>query len=210
VENIEHSAKACGNAELPQDRMIKLITSGAKSLLLRLMHLSKEPVNSMDTIDDVIHFLNQHGLSVATAESCTAGLAAALMAEVSGCGEALQMGYVVYTEEAKNSCLGVSLKTIQAFGLTSEETAREMATGALARSTANLIVAITGTAESDDCLNGIICFAFALRTTSGYRLLSETKKFEGLRNDVRIAAAKHAILSLPDRYLKLQDFPEIR
>jgi nicotinamide mononucleotide (NMN) deamidase PncC len=64
------------------------------------------------------------------------------MAEVSGCGKALQMGYVVYTEEAKNSCLGVSLETIQAFGLTSEETAREMATGALARSAANLIVAI--------------------------------------------------------------------
>jgi len=163
----------------------------------------------MDNIDSVIHFLNQRGLSVATAESCTAGLAAALMAEVSGCGKALQMGYVVYTEDAKNSCLGVSLDTIQTFGLTNEKTAREMATGALSRSAANLIVAITGTAESDDDLNGIICFAFALRTTNGYRLFSETKKFHGSRNDVRMAAAEHAILSLPDIYLKLQDFPEL-
>jgi len=162
----------------------------------------------MDTVTNVIHFLNQHGLSVTTAESCTAGLAAALMADVAGCGTALHSGYIVYTEEAKNISLGVSLQTIHAFGLTSEEVAKEMAIGALYRSTAQLIIAITGMAESDDCLSGIICFAYALRTPGGYRLLSETKKFDGSRNSVRKAAAIHAILSLPDIYEKIQYYPE--
>ncbi|PUA29910.1 MAG: hypothetical protein B0W54_05030 [Cellvibrio sp. 79] len=164
----------------------------------------------MNSVEDIINFLNQHNLSVTTAESCTAGLVAAMMASVSGCGSALQCGYVVYTEEAKKSCLGVSLQTIQAFGLTSEEVAREMAIGALHKCSSQLIVAITGTAESDDCLNGIICFAYALRTQSGYRLLSETNSFSGSRNEVINAAAMHAILSLPTIYEKIQSFPEIK
>lgn len=163
----------------------------------------------MTTVESVIDFLNHTGLSVTTAESCTAGLAAALMVDVSGCGTALHSGYIVYTEEAKNSCLGVDLQTIQAFGLTSEEVAREMAAGALQRSPAQLTLAITGTAESDDCLNGIVCFAYALRTRNGYQLLSESKSFEGTRNEVRQAAALHAILSLPDVYEKIQVLPEI-
>ncbi|MEN0037941.1 MAG: nicotinamide-nucleotide amidohydrolase family protein [Cellvibrio sp.] len=163
----------------------------------------------MDDITKVIRFLNERGLSVTTAESCTAGLVAAFMADVSGCGNALHSGYVVYTEEAKNTCLGVRLQTIHAFGLTSEEVAMEMAIGALHRSAANLIVAITGMAESDDCLSGVICFAYGLKTQNGYRLLSETKKFEGSRNSVRKSSAIHAILSLPDVYEKIQSYPEI-
>lgn len=165
--------------------------------------------NRMNNIEDVITFLNQHALSVATAESCTAGLVAALMANVSGCGPALHCGYIVYTEEAKNCCLDVSLQTIQTFGLTSEEVAKEMAIGALKKCSAKLTLAVTGTAESDDCLNGIICFAYALRTPAGYKILSETKSFDGTRNAVRNTAAMHAILSLPSIYQQLQAFPEI-
>jgi nicotinamide-nucleotide amidase len=162
----------------------------------------------MADADHVVDFLNLHGLSVTTAESCTAGLIAALMADVSGCGNALQSGYVVYTAEAKSQCLDVSQKTIDAFGLTSEEVAKEMAIGALQKSTSRLAVAVTGMAESNDCLNGIICFAYGLRTHKGYRLLSETKQFQGQRNEVRKAAALHAILSIPDVHEKIQLLPE--
>jgi nicotinamide-nucleotide amidase len=154
----------------------------------------------MRTIEDVISFLEQRELSVTTAESCTAGLVAALMAEVSGCGSVLQSGYIVYTEEAKNRCLGVSLQTIKEFGLTSEDVAKEMVIGALKNSSSQLAIAITGTAESNDSLNGVVCFAYGLRAETGYKLISETKKFEGTRNQVRKAAAMHAILSLPDFY----------
>lgn len=163
----------------------------------------------MSDVEDVINFLNLKGISVTTAESCTAGLAAGLMADISGCGTSLQSGFIVYTEEAKHDCLGVSWETMQTFGLTSEEVAKQMAVGALKNSSAGLVLAITGTAESDDCLNGIVCFAYALRTINGYYLSSETKSFDGSRNEVRKAAAKHAILSLPEVYEKLQALPEI-
>lgn len=163
----------------------------------------------MQSIEEVINFLNAQALSVTTAESCTAGMIASKMADVSGCGKALQSGFVVYTPEAKHSCLGVNFETIKNFGLTSEEVAREMAIGALTRSAANLVVATTGTAESDDQLNGVICFAFVLATEHGYCLSSESKSFDGSRNQVREAAATHALLSLPGIYQKLKVCPEI-
>lgn len=163
----------------------------------------------LQTIDNVIQFLNDAGLSLTTAESCTAGMVAAMMAEVSGCGKALHSGYVVYTPEAKHECLGVNFDTMQQFGLTSEEVASEMAVGALTRSSANLVIAITGTAESNDHLNGVICFAYALATQHGYHLLSESRSFDASRNEVRRAAATHALLSLPDIYEKLKTYPEI-
>lgn len=163
----------------------------------------------MQTVENVIQFLNQRGLSVTTAESCTAGLVASMMADVSGCGGALQSGYVVYTENAKQNCLGVSRETIKKYGLTSEEVAREMAIGAYKRSSADITLALTGKAESDDELNGVVCFAYAIRSIRGYRLFSESRTFSGDRNQVRKSAAMHALLSLPYIYAKKQFYPEI-
>lgn len=162
----------------------------------------------MHKIEDVVCFLNDRELSLATVESCTAGLAAAMMAAISGCGTSLQGGFVVYTKEAKHKYLGVSLQTIETFGLTSEEVAKEMALGALTRTSADLILAITGTAESNDQLNGVVCFAYAARTASGYRLFSESRRFSGDRNQVRNAAAAHGLISLPETFTKIQTLPE--
>ncbi len=163
----------------------------------------------MHKIEDVVCFLNDRELSVTTVESCTAGLAAAMMAAISGCGTSLQGGFVVYTKEAKHKYLDVSLQTIETYGLTSEEVAREMALGALKHSTADVILAITGTAESNDQLNGVVCFAYALRSENGCRLFSESRSFSGDRNQVRNAAAAHGLISLPDMFTRMQTFPEI-
>lgn len=163
----------------------------------------------MKTIDGVVDFLNQHNLSVTTAESCTAGLAASLLASISGCGSALHSGFIVYAADAKRELLGLDEQTMQTFGLTSEKVAEQMAIGAYQKTHSDMVVAITGTAESDDCLNGVVCFAYLLKTTKGYRLLSETTSFEGDRNEVRNAAAHHAIGSLPQIYEQLQSFPDI-
>ena len=67
-----------------------------------------------------------------------------MLAKVPGCGAALQIGYVVYLKESKQSCLGVSLHTIDIFGLTSEEVACEMTLGALKRRKANIALTNTG------------------------------------------------------------------
>lgn len=151
----------------------------------------------MQRIEEVIKFLENRKLQLVAAESCTAGLLTSLLANVSGCGSVFEMGYVVYSERAKYSCLGVDPKTIKTFGLTSEEVAKEMALGALARSTANVAIAVTGTAESNDELNGVVCFACAMTIAGKQTLTSETINFAGDRNEVRKAAATHAILRLP-------------
>ncbi|HSX83945.1 MAG TPA: CinA family protein [Cellvibrio sp.] len=160
------------------------------------------------TIKDIVEFLKSQKVTLTIAESCTAGEVCSLIANVSGCGSILYSGYVVYDERAKQECLGVQAKTIQQFGLTSEEVAREMASGALSRHTPgegrpNFALAITGTAESDDEENGVVCFAYAARNNSDVSLISETKKFEGSRNEVRSKAARHAIIHIPEFYRQL-------
>ena len=176
----------------------------------------------MSSVEDVIQYLCEHKLTIATAESCTAGMMTSMLADVPGCASILDIGFVVYTEHAKHNFLGVNLQTINLFGLTSEEVAREMALGALKRSNANFAVAITGTAESDDELNGVVCFAYAFQTdnakktadindvdikdvdssVTNTKVLSETITFRGERNQVRNLAAMHAITSIPAYYKK--------
>jgi nicotinamide-nucleotide amidase len=157
----------------------------------------------MSQIEDVIKYLCEQKIMLTTAESCTAGLVTSLLAEIPGCGAILHMGFVVYTEQAKHHCLGVNWNTMQKFGLTSEEVAKEMAVGALRVSQANIAVAITGTAESDDDLNGVICFAFSQKINHEYKVISETLTLKGERNKVRYLAAMHAILSIPMFHQKL-------
>ena len=159
----------------------------------------------MESLEDVIKFLCDKKASLVIAESCTAGMMASRLADVPGCASILDIGYVVYTEHAKHYCLGVNLQTMKMFGLTSEEVAREMALGALKRSSANFAIAITGTAESDDELNGVVCFACATQVGAALKVISETIKFVGERNEVREYAAMHAIKSIPIWYEKFQD-----
>jgi nicotinamide-nucleotide amidase len=154
----------------------------------------------MRQIEEVVEFLKTHQLSLATAESCTAGLIAARIADVSGCGSVFERGYVVYAPEAKNDLLGVSFDTIERYGLSSEPVAREMALGALRDSGSRMAIADTGAAEADNELDGIVCFACALELDGRERVVSETVHFEGSRNEVREAAARHALLHIPDYF----------
>lgn len=157
----------------------------------------------MSGIEDVVEFLHKNNLTVATAESCTAGMVASQLARVSGCGTALEGGYIVYSQQAKHNYLGVSLETMERCGLTSEEVARELTYGLAGRSNANFLISITGTAESDDSLNGVVCFGYGLKVNGHLRVLSETRRFDGERNTVILAAAHYAVEAIPDAYRKL-------
>lgn len=85
-------------------------------------------------------------LKVATAESCTGGLIAAALTEIAGSSSVVDRGFVTYSNEAKIDMLGVDAATLAANGAVSRETATEMAQGAIARSAADLAVAVTGIA----------------------------------------------------------------
>ena len=86
------------------------------------------------------------GLRIATAESCTGGLVAALLTEIAGSSDVVERGFVTYSNEAKIECLGVTADLIATHGAVSEPVARAMAEGALAHSRADIAVSVTGVA----------------------------------------------------------------
>ena len=121
-----------------------------------------------------------------TAESCTGGWVAQAVTAVAGSSEWFERGFVAYSNDAKRELLDVIEATLARHGAVSEETAREMARGALQRSRGSLALAVTGVAGpgggSAEKPVGTVCFAWA--TTAGL-LLSETCRFEGDRESVR-------------------------
>jgi nicotinamide-nucleotide amidase len=160
----------------------------------------------MQSIEQVINFLEKYNLTLTTAESCTAGLMAAQMADFPGCGTVLESAYVVYSPNAKNRCLGVLYETIETYGLTSEEVAREMAVGALRASGASIVIANTGVADGSAAgvEKGTVCFACAMQIAEHQGVVSETMLFEGERNVIRQEAARFGLLQLPYYYERLR------
>jgi nicotinamide-nucleotide amidase len=120
-----------------------------------------------------------------TAESCTGGWVSQAVTAVPGSSGWFERGFVTYSNAAKRELLGVRNKTLREHGAVSEETAREMAKGALKKSRGTIAVAITGvagpTGGSDAKPVGTVCFAFASRRG----VLSETRRFKGNRESVR-------------------------
>jgi nicotinamide-nucleotide amidase len=105
---------------------------------------------AMDTNEDiasqVITLCRAQNIRIATAESCTGGLISAALTAIPGSSDVLDCGFVTYSNLAKMAMLGVSETALARHGAVSEEVARAMAEGALARSPASLAVAVTGIA----------------------------------------------------------------
>ncbi|HEY3700058.1 MAG TPA: CinA family protein [Spongiibacteraceae bacterium] len=148
-----------------------------------------------------IDYLRAHELRLTTAESCTAGMIIALLADIPGSGALMDCGYVVYSPEAKKRLLQVKQSTIDRFNLTSEEVAREMALGALHDSTANAAIATTGVAGPepiDGIAPGTVCFAWAFQhRDKTSRVFSQTQRFSGDRPTLRTVAAHYALHQFP-------------
>jgi nicotinamide-nucleotide amidase len=88
----------------------------------------------------------QSKLRIATAESCTGGLIAALLTEIPGSSDVLDRGFVTYSNRAKSDLLAVPGDLIADMGAVSEAVARAMAEGAVENSNAHVAVAVTGVA----------------------------------------------------------------
>jgi len=158
----------------------------------------------------IVGFLTSRGLKLATAESCTAGLIASLLAEVPGSGACLDVGFVTYSPSGKAGCLGVRQETMDRFGLTSQEVAREMSEGVLAQEAcaADIAVANTGVADGSPSGGpppGTQCFAWTFRRRDGsVATASETRTFNGDRNEIRHAAALYALSRIPELFDSLR------
>jgi nicotinamide-nucleotide amidase len=135
------------------------------------------------------------GLKVAAAESCTGGLVAAAITDIAGASAVFDRAFVTYSNAAKVELLGVRSETLASDGAVSEAAAREMAAGALARSQADVAVAITGIAGPSggtaDKPVGLVWFALARR---GGALRAERRLFPaGGRALIRRRAAETAL-----------------
>jgi nicotinamide-nucleotide amidase len=120
-----------------------------------------------------------------TAESCTGGWVAQAVTSIAGSSDWFERGFITYSNAAKQELLGVRSETLARHGAVSEQTAREMAQGALERSKGTLALAVTGVAGpgggSAAKPVGMVCFAWASKRA----LRSETQHFSGDRQSVR-------------------------
>ena len=131
---------------------------------------------------------------VSTAESCTGGLVAGAITDVSGSSAWFERGFVTYSNAAKTEMLGVRPETLDAHGAVSEATAREMVAGALERSASDIAVAVTGIAGPSGGTPqkpvGLVCFAWGRR---GGAVRTLTQHFSGDRAAVREASVVEAL-----------------
>lgn len=134
---------------------------------------------------------------VTTAESCTGGMVAAAITATAGSSGWFDVGYVSYSNAAKEALLGVEPTILAQHGAVSEATAVAMAEGARARSGADLAVAVTGIAGpgggSAQKPVGMVCLAWA---ASGEATRVVTRQFAGDRAAVRLASAVAALEGL--------------
>jgi nicotinamide-nucleotide amidase len=112
-----------------------------------------------------MHAICDRELKIATAESCTGGMLAALLTDIEGCGHGFDRGFVTYSKAAKQDLLAISSDLLDRNDAVSEAVARAMAEGALNRSEANIAIGITGFAgpAGPDCEEGLVHIALARR-----------------------------------------------
>ena len=144
--------------------------------------------------------LKKRDLKLATAESCTGGWIAQAVTSVSGSSGWFDRGFVTYSNEAKKEMLGVRERTLSRHGAVSRETVQEMAAGALARSRAQVSIAVTGVAGPAGGTKakpvGTVCFAWSRKRGA---MDSVTRRFRGGRDSVRRQSVEFALKGLLER-----------
>lgn len=115
--------------------------------------------------EKLMHALCDRGWTVATAESCTGGMLAALLTDIEGASHGFERGFVTYTKESKTQLLGIDPGLLEQNEAVSEAVARALAEGAIARSEADIALGVTGFAgpAPKGCEEGLVHFALARR-----------------------------------------------
>ena len=150
--------------------------------------------------DETGSALKKHGLLLATAESCTGGGFSYYITSIAGSSNWFDRGFVTYSNAAKIEMLGVNPSTLDRHGAVSEETAREMAEGALANSNADISIAITGIAGPDggtkDKPIGTVWLAFARNGEHTHTKLIHCKGDRQAVRETTIELALNGLLEL--------------
>jgi len=143
--------------------------------------------------------LRKQALMLATAESCTGGWVAKVVTYIAGSSTWFERGFITYTNVAKQELLGVRAETLAAHGAVSEVTVAEMAEGALARSHAQVSLAVSGIAGPGGATLynpvGLVCFAWC---RAGQAVVTSNEHFAGDRDAIRRQAVARALRGVLD------------
>lgn len=145
-------------------------------------------------VEELSLILTEKNLRLVTAESCTGGMVAAGMTDRSGSSSVFERGYVTYSNEAKIEELGVKSETIETYGAVSEQTAAEMAQGALKNSHADIALSVTGIAGPNGGTKekpvGLVYIGIAFQNRPP---IVVKNNFDGDRTSIRQATVEKAL-----------------
>jgi len=134
---------------------------------------------------------------LATAESCTGGWIAKLCTDIAGSSEWFDCGFVCYSNQSKTRDLGVPEKLLETEGAVSDAVVRAMAEGAIARTNANVAIAVSGIAGPGGAVPGkpvgTVWFALAHRQEDRLECQGHLIQFDGNRDAVRRQAVEYAL-----------------
>lgn len=146
--------------------------------------------------EKVVKVLNEKGLVLATAESCTGGLIAKRITDVSGSSAVFNCGIVSYSNEIKEGVLGVSHETLENYGAVSEQTVREMVKGVLKTSKADIAVSVSGIAgPGSDNTNKPVGLIFIAVSNGNKTIVGQLNNTfnENIRESNRLSASDEAL-----------------
>lgn len=142
-------------------------------------------MNDLTLLTDLKQQLMAKALYVATCESCTGGMIAAALTDISGSSAFFDRSFVTYSNNAKIDMVGLNEDIINKHGAVSLESAEAMAKGALMNSIADIAIAVTGIAGPSGGTPqkpvGLVCFGIATKNNSSAFI----KHFDGDRANVR-------------------------
>lgn len=145
-------------------------------------------------VEELSLLLAGKNMRLVTAESCTGGMIAAAMTDRSGSSSIFERGYVTYSNESKIEELGVQSSTIETHGAVSEQTAKEMAQGALKNSRADIALSVTGIAGPNGGTDakpvGLIYIGLAI---TNQPLIARQYNFTGDRTSIRQQTVESAL-----------------
>lgn len=152
------------------------------------------PADIHDLAQKIIETYAMQKRKIATAESCTGGLVAAALTQISGSSAVFERGFITYSNDAKMEVLGVLPELLESYGTVSEKTAEVMAQGALEFSHADIAVSVTGIAGpaggAPDKPVGLVYFGIASRSGTVFHYKGQ---YNGDRDDIRMQAVREAL-----------------
>lgn len=157
-----------------------------------MMEICNEGRAPSETAVSLVNHLAEKGYHISTAESCTGGLIAAGIVDVSGASNVFEEGYITYANRIKEKLLGVHAETIATYTVVSAQVAEEMASGMAEAAGVELALSVTGYAGPDDGEDGTPAGTVYIGVCFHGEPVSRRYQFHGDRGQVRMQAAEAA------------------